>query len=346
MADVQETFERMKKAIFAPDVDTVIAELTNVQLDSLRKKNERDVMLSMEPLVGFFIVANGIIIGVQTDPHLNNWFGWQIFEVFFVCVFSIEALLKMMHAGIREHFWGHDFTWNIFDMTIILFAIFDMIFSNVFPQFHLSQLIILRLIRLTRLARLVRIFRLKSMKELTLMVKGLFGGMLTLLWAIIILLFVIYISSVAMTTLVNTTDLDSVSLDFRDEVYPISHYLHWSMLTIFRCFIGDCSSRLGTPLIYMLIDVYGAPIALLWIAVMFLVIFGLFNLVMAIYLENTLASAKVQEESAKHVEKEALRVAKNTRKLCSRFCAAQREANEGTVLSGHNIRSVLGRVSS
>jgi len=113
------------------------------------------------------------------------------------------------------------------------------------------------------------------------------------------------------------------------------------MLTIFRCFIGDCSSREGTPLIYMLMDVYGAPIVLLWLTVMILVIFGLFNLIMAIYLENTLAVAKSQEESLKTQKKEALRVAKNIKRLCTIFCMAQHKVNEGTSLSVINLHDFL-----
>merc|ERR1712025_1292491 len=53
--------------------------------------------------------------------------------------------------------------------------------------------------------------------------------------------------------------------------------------------------------------------------------FGLFNLIMAIYLEQTLSAAKDTDEKHKHRrERESLRVAHKTRQLVVKFCSAQR----------------------
>jgi len=76
---------------------------------------------------------------------------------------------------------GHDFRSNVFDVGIILFAILGV----------------------------------------TLIVKGFVGGMLKLFWSIVILLFVIHGSVVAMTTLVNATELDTAPPEYREDMFLV-----------------------------------------------------------------------------------------------------------------------------
>merc|ERR1712137_47759 len=65
----------------------------------------------------------------------------------------------------------------------------------------------------------------------------------------------------------------------------------------------------------------------MWTFVIMIIMFGLFNLIMAIYIENTLAVAKHQNESEKTRKKEAVRVAHSTRQLMQKFVVAQCEAD-------------------
>merc|ERR1712137_497002 len=189
----------------------------------------------------------------------------------------------------------------------------DIIMEEVAGGERVRGLTILRLIRLTRLARLVRVFRLKSLRELTLMVKGLFGGMATLFWAIVLLFVIIFVFGVFMTELVAM----SVSKDelFLEDVVPLFRTLEESMATLFRCFTGDCSSEAGRPLVPTMTRTFGVFFAVGWIGCIMLVTFGVFNLIMAVYIENTLSSAKTQHNEWNAEKKEARRVAQCTRML-------------------------------
>merc|ERR1712137_717689 len=216
----------------------------------------------------------------------------------------------------------------------------DIIMEEVAGGERVRGLTILRLIRLTRLARLVRVFRLKSLRELTLMVKGLFGGMATLFWAIVLLFVIIFVFGVFMTELVNmNTSKDEL---FREDVVPLFRSLEQSMATLFRCFTGDCSSLAGRPLVPTMYRIFGVFFAVGWIGCIMLVTFGVFNLIMAIYIENTMnAAISQQNETKKAAKKEAKRVADCTRKLMTRFYIAQKKHNDGDTISPLNIMTVL-----
>jgi len=208
-------------------------------------------------------------------------------------------------------------------------------------QGELRRFTILRLARLTRLARLVRIFRLKSMKELNLMVRGIFGGMVTLMWAFVLLFFFIYVLGIFMTEWIAVTE--SNHKYFTAEASPLFDDLGISMTTLFRCFVGDCSSKTGFPLIVMLQEIYGYLFVFLWVFCIMLVHFGLFNLIMAIYIENTLQTAKSEHESDKLKKKEAFFVGENTKKLLKMFYIVQSYVNEGHIVTRKTLQDVLAQ---
>eukprot|EP00812_Abedinium_dasypus_P006496 NODE_1821_length_1056_cov_309.776224.p1 GENE.NODE_1821_length_1056_cov_309.776224~~NODE_1821_length_1056_cov_309.776224.p1 ORF type:complete len:221 (-),score=80.07 NODE_1821_length_1056_cov_309.776224:376-1038(-) len=109
------------------------------------------------------------------------------------------------------------------------------------------------------------------------------------------------------------------------------------MLTIFRCLIGDCATAGGKPLVGMLVDAYGWPIAFGYIMLTMLVTFGLFNLIMAIYLENTLASARSKENTME----ECILVGQSAKQLLALFCNAQCTIHERGLLTNEELEAEL-----
>jgi len=252
-------------------------------------------------------------------------------------LFSLEAAIKIGCTSLKEHFLGYDWSWNLFDFTIILVAVASVIFQEFTDDTTSRQLTIIRILRLTRLVRLVRIFRLRRMKELKLMVKGLFSGLSTLIWAMLLLLVFDYILSLFMVTILAVTPRRSD--EFESSVRPLFRSLEMSMMTIYRCVTGDCGTSSGSPLLLLLLDEYGAVFVIPWVLCMMVITFGLFNLISAIYIENTLAAAKHQDESRK---KEGLWVAQTTKRLLTKFCAAQQTINRGVELTNRkDFHSVL-----
>jgi len=94
-----------------------------------------------------------------------------------------------------------------------------------------------------------------------------------------------------------------------------------SMFTVFRCLIGDCNFPDGRPLAPTLMAQYGWIFTIGYIIVICFVLFGVFNLVMAIFVENTLESARVNQlkrQQARHMEH--IRVAQELHKIVMLIC--------------------------
>jgi len=119
------------------------------------------------------------------------------------------------------------------------------------------------------------------------MIQGMMGGMATLCWSIVLFVIFIYV----------------VALIFRDSLGPdptrehndnVEHHFQTvprAIFTIFRCSFGDCSTSTGTPLFELVTEDHGAFWGLVYSCFLFVVVIGLFNVISAIFIENTLASA-------------------------------------------------------
>merc|ERR1719195_1055870 len=69
-----------------------------------------------------------------------------------------------------------------------------------------------------------------------------------------------------------------------------------SMFLVFRCAIGDCSLANGTPAIPTLTSNYGWFYGVVYVVSTMLVTFGIFNLIMATFVDNALTAAKKNEQ--------------------------------------------------
>merc|ERR550514_70960 len=85
---------------------------------------------------------------------------------------------------------------------------------------------ILRLARVVRLLTLMRLFRF--FRELVLLMKGILGAMRALIWAMMLMGLVIYISGVLMTKIVSASEIENT------EVLEWFGTLPRSLLTLFQ----------------------------------------------------------------------------------------------------------------
>lgn len=163
------------------------------------------------------------------------------------------------------------------------------------------------------MARIVKIFRLTFMKDLRLMMRGLIAGVWTLALAFILLFTVIYV--IAGTA---TITLDRQVL-LRIGIESYFYNIPTTMFTAFRCFTGDCVDELGHSLTSKLSQEFGVIFVLGYIASYMLVTMGIFNVILAVYVEITMRSAK---ESDEQYSLESIKVARATRELLKKFAAA------------------------
>jgi len=68
-----------------------------------------------------------------------------------------------------------------------------------------------------------------------------------------------------------------------------------SMFLVFRCAVGDCTLEDGTPAILALTTGFGWIYGVVYILTMMLVTFGIFNLIMATFVDNAISAARRNE---------------------------------------------------
>merc|ERR1719352_1353819 len=111
------------------------------------------------------------------------------------------------------------------------------------------------------------------------MIMGVVSGLRVLFWALVLLLVMVYLIAVVMTNFMST--------DFEE-----FQTLPSTMFTIFRCFTDGCSAYNGTPLQEQVREEHGAIFILFYVLTIMLVTFGLFNLIMALFIENIMDSGR------------------------------------------------------
>jgi len=84
---------------------------------------------------------------------------------------------------------------------------------------------------------------------------------------------------------------------FGEEYFPT---VTSSVLTTFRCMIGDCSTRVGTPLAIPLSDGYGLRFTITYMALMCSAMFGVFNIITAIFVESTISGLRHTNQRSKY----------------------------------------------
>jgi len=178
----------------------------------------------------------------------------------------------------------------------VCFSLFDVITTYLIKAVEMGQeLALMKLLRLARLARLVRALRFKFFDELRTMVLGVFSGMKVLLWAILLLFFVIYFLGVFMNSMVG-------------EAEPEFENVAVSMLTVFRCYTEGCNAFNGTPLTQRMFASYGAGFFVCYVLSFMLITVGIFNLIMAIFIDNVVSDnvhRKLEEIGSKSEEVES-----------------------------------------
>lgn len=319
--EAAERIVLFKEVLLTGEVNRLVAELANVRVDDLASPPpSMDLLTALEPVVSIIIVINALVLGLESDPALEVWSGWGIFEWVFISAFLLELAIRVSVSGPKLHFCGADCAWSWFDLSVLVFAVLEQM-----SKFQGSSAIF-RLLRITRLTRLVRMLRFDCLKELTLMMKGLVAGLRTLGWALVLLFAAIYVIAIGMTeTLGKSAEFMNSFADGREYFSTVPR----SMFFVFRCFTNDCGDSEGRPMVDFLEKKYGWAFIIPYVCSVMLITFGIFNLIIAIYIESTMTAAKHEQEvDKKRRMNESLRIARATKKLLKKFCKAITVFNE------------------
>ena len=129
------------------------------------------------------IIINAILLGMETSPALNDRYGDWMHTGNWIAlgIFILEALLKMIALAPRMDRYFRD-GWNIFDFSVIVFALIPA--TGEFAM-------------IARLARLLRALRLIStIKELRLIVAALVRSIPSVFHVIMLMSIIVYIYAI------------------------------------------------------------------------------------------------------------------------------------------------------
>jgi hypothetical protein len=261
-----------------------------------RRDTHNKLALLLDIVPGPVIIFNAAIMGLRADfEGTTSDTMWMGFDYFFLAFYILEAVFKLHVFGWTVYWFGPEKFWNWFDVLCILFSLMD----NVVTVFvsgldDMNNFMLLKMLRLLKLARLVKALRYPFFDELKLMIFGVISGIRTLFWALVLLIGIIYFLAIIMNSIAKS--------DFVEfETVP------QSMFTIFRCFTDGCAAYNGTPLSETLREEHGVIFVLAYILTIMLVTFGLFNLIMAVFIDNVLESGAKRRQQQLGVNSKYIR---------------------------------------
>jgi len=240
----------------------------------------------METIIGFVIIFNTMTVGISTEVR-PQWTGWIFFDMVFGAVFTTEFLLKVCVLGCRGYFCGPDSRWNNFEAILVLLAWVEISLAMLAEETDMSKSMLFRMMRLLRLAKLARILRLQVFCELLMIINGATSSWKTLLYSMVLICMPLY--GVALL-------LKDMLADSHGRGAENFEQLQLAFFTVFRCFVAnDCTQEDGKPLFLLVTKEHGFVYGVLYCLVQFLMTFGLFNVIVAIYVENTVSAARFND---------------------------------------------------
>lgn len=246
-------------------------------------------------LMALVIILNTVTIGLSTDIA-PDWSGWFVIDAIFAAIFLVEMLAKVCRKnGIRLYFLGSGWRWNIFEFALVILAVLEVatgLESQGSEADTSSSIFVFRLFRLARIARILRMSRLSVFSDLLMMINGATGGMRTFLWSVLLISLPLY--SVALVLTDSLKDHPSIP---GSEMFS---NVGTSFFTVFRCMVGnDCTDSEGRPIFVLITQRHSAVFGLIYCVAMLVMTFGLFNVIVAIYVENIVAAAKFNDAHSK-----------------------------------------------
>lgn len=247
-------------------------------------------LVIMDIIPAAVIILNSILLGVQADVKPESVV-WDVFEALFTAFFIVELVGKTIVIGPKKFFCGNDWYWSFFDTFCVLMAIVEMVVNytsvNEGNEGGGGIMGIMKMLKLFRLGRVVRLLKFRIFAELKLMVQGVFTGLRVLLWAVVLLMILMYLLAMVGRTLYGAPPGQQPDQE-KGEFHEFASVFQ-SWLTMFRCFTEGCADYDGRPLQERMraSHVQGEWMFVISYVLVFLFIsIGIFNLIMAVFIDS------------------------------------------------------------
>mmetsp|Transcript_23551 Transcript_23551/g.68142 ORF Transcript_23551/g.68142 Transcript_23551/m.68142 type:complete len:799 (-) Transcript_23551:372-2768(-) len=288
----------------------------------------------MTTLVSFTVVLNLVCTGISVDNDSDHVV-WFLIEIACTLVFMLEFVYKVRRFGFADYFCGEAWRWNVFDFAVTVLSVLDVIFSGIMLTVTTADLrmssasrlpLIFRAFRLIRIVRIIKLAHSPLLRDLSNMVIGCVVGLPSLLWVLLLLMLILYMTGMMFRLLVGNTDgtsyiadcgmIPDETLGIRNEELLVNgcilHYMYGeeffgtvpaSMFTAFRFMLGDFSSYEGGNIVVAMERGYGNKFRLPFVIWMVVLIFGVFNVITAVFVDSTSSGLKQMGLKRKYARK-------------------------------------------
>jgi hypothetical protein len=169
------------------------------------------------------------------------------------------------------------------------------------------------------------------------MIEGVFAGLRVLFWAVVLLFFFIYLLGIVLRKTMGESTTNPYAV--RDSFESVPR----SMFTLFRCFTDGCTAYDGTPLQVHLFQYYGAAFMFPYMLVFLFVTMGIFNLIMAIFIDNVMEASVHRKQQERGANSAVMEVA--LKELIATL-VMHKQSEKGKSTLGKAMSNVEERVSN
>lgn len=321
----RESISQVLVSLRTASVEDILAEATDGTRRSAEDvaKTTRNCSSWLAHLVSSTVVLNVtcMVISLDYDPDMSVWL---IIETACACVYVFEVSYWIRRAGYRAYlFTSSQRWWNLADVLITSVSIFGILFEVV-QRFqdtsrsgNLSRMTkisaMLRFLRFLRIIRLIKLARSPLIRDLANMLSGFLIGLPSLMWVLLMFVLVLVVFGALSRTMLGPP----VGRDPREwiktcgmmgdevpSIYDPNCPLHLmyveeffgsvgtAMFSCFRFMLADYSTRGGVSLSVTFSQEHGSIFMIAYVAWMIVVIFGLFNIITAIFVDALAAGLK------------------------------------------------------
>lgn len=242
--------------------------------------------------IRILVVLNVVCLGlsVQYKELTETWF---MLDVIFTVVFALEMVIKIYI--LRQSYFRDP--WNLADFFLAWLAIVDVGLSVASVNASLRELSAWRVLRLLRIFRAIRLLEIKQ--ELLVMVAGLGSSLKAMVWIILLMIVVIYMSAIFMMSAVESVDYGADYIKDIRELYFSS--LGQSMLTMFNICITAMWVEVAQPVFEKQVGVF-----LFLVIYVFVTTFAILNIIIGVIAERVMAAQADFDQSVEDKAKQKL----------------------------------------
>jgi len=259
------------------------------------------------------IVLNTIWVGVELEAGRDAAPGTvmilcAIIGHFFGLNFIAEVVVRLAAEG-PQFIRGPNYAWNLFDAVLISSSAIEIIIDffafvgggDVSGQSGLNSMRIVRVIRITRLVRLLRVARIvRFIRALNLLVVSIILTMRSLLWAVVLLGFIVYLFAIVVCQGVTSYLQDQCQhVECPDQEHLEVYWgsLLRACLSLFLMLVGMSESWDNVCRALEYIDPLLAVVVLFYIVVCQ---FAVLNVVTGVFCQGAIEGAQKDRESVVH----------------------------------------------